>query len=274
MLGHLIYNFSHLDDVRIQQEISKNLYAPAFGGVHLVHAYDGEARFGYKKYLEDKLIRIKNRGHFQGGVDLMNAGLKYFMAERRRGLKYVLVTAADTWMLDAHFLKSVIDEMQRDGKVLATSSWGRAKAPEKIKGFATDFFVIDLDWNRRAKIFPLDYPGFIRKFADFFYLQYSQPIVEAAVQYKFQKHFATLFKDNDLWRERNRSFRRLDEREPVHDAATGNRQENWPNIGLYTSPEPKAKKAALKRLGLDVGPWAHKLITGKLDKSYNQADDK
>lgn len=48
MLGHLIYNHNQLDDDRIQQEISKKLYADNFGGIHLVHVYNGKKSFGYK----------------------------------------------------------------------------------------------------------------------------------------------------------------------------------------------------------------------------------
>jgi len=129
MLGHLIYNYQHLDDARIQQEISKNLYVKAFDKVHLVHAYNGKKEFGYRPHLEDKLIKIKNRGHFKGAADLINAGLKYFTTKKIPGLKYVLVTAADTWLLDVDFLKDLIDQMQREGKVLAASSWGRSKYP-------------------------------------------------------------------------------------------------------------------------------------------------
>jgi len=261
-----------MDDCRIQQELSKSVYAKVFGGVHLVHAYNGKPSFGYKKYLEDKLIKIKNRGHFQGASDLINSGLSYFNDHRIKGLRYVLVTAADTWLIKKDFLKNLIDKMQRENKVFAASSWGAAKAPDKMTGFSTDFFIIDIGWNRKSGLFPLDYTGFKKRFANFFYLQYSQPTLEAAVQYAFQKYFADLFMDNDLWRERDRHLRRISEREPVHmsdDPVFMARRSSWPKIGLYTSPEPTEKRRALKKLGLAVGPYSEKLIAGKLDKNYN-----
>ena len=129
MIGHLIYSYNHLDDVRIQQEISKNLYAKVFGGVHVVHAHNGKKNFGYQKYLEDKLITLQNRGHYQGASDLVNAGLEYFSENRIPKLKYVLVTAADTWILNTELLENIFDEMRKEKKVLAASSWGKAKAP-------------------------------------------------------------------------------------------------------------------------------------------------
>lgn len=269
MLGHVIYNHSHLDDCRIQQEISKNLYGKVFDGVHLVHAYNGEKKYGYKKYLEDKFIHIKNRGHFQGAVDLINAGMKYFHDTKLKRMDYVLVTAADTWLLDERFLKSVVDEMKSEKKVLAVSSWGKAVAPEKPAGFSTDFFIIDLAWNREARLWPLDYPKFVKKYGDFFYLQYVQPVVEVAFQFQYQKYFAKHFIDNDIWRNRNASLRRIIEREPVHDATA--RISEWEKIGLYTAPIGEQKQKALWKYSLaKIGPEATKLATSK-DLSYYNA---
>jgi len=269
MIGHLIYSYNHLDDARIQQEISKKLYANHFGGVNLVHAHNGGKTFGYKKYSEDRLITLENRGHFQGASDLINAGLEYFSGNKIPMLKYVLVTAADTWVLNTQFLKSIFEDMQKDKKVLAASSWGKAKAPDKATGFSTDFFILDVEWNRKSKLFPIDYDGFSNKFKDLFDLQYTIPTIEASVQYNFQKYFSDHFKDNDIWLKRNAALRRIVEREPVHKL-NGERQENWPRLGLYTAPHPSEKQKILRRLKLDIGKFSHKLITSKNPSYYNQ----
>lgn len=271
MLGHIIYNYQHLDDCKIQQELSKKLYTQVFGGVHLVHAYNGNVSFGYTRYLEDKLITIKNRGHYQGAVDLINVGMKYFDESKDLPVKYVLVTAADTWLLNTRFLQSIIQEMEEKGQVLATSSWGSAQAPEKPAGFATDFFIIDLEWNRSAHLWPLNYAAFKKKFEDFFYLQFSQPIVEAAVQYKYQKYFADTYVDNDVWKNKSRFLRRIVEREPVH--IKGSRKNEWPRIGLYTAPDPTAKQKVLKKLALKLGPEADRLVRAKDTTYYNRVPD-
>ncbi len=266
MLGHLIYNHQHLDDARIQQEISKSLYPKSFDGVHLVHAYNGKKEFGYKPYLEDKLLTLGNRGHFRGAADLINAGLEYFSKKKIPGLKYVLVTAADTWMLDGKFLSKLVGQMESEGRVLAVSSWGRAKYPERPTGFSTDFFVIDIEWNRKSKLFPVDYDSFAEKFLDIFALQYAMPTLEGAVQFSFQKYILKRFVDNETWTEREKMLRRIIEREPVH-LPTGERIGDWPDIGLYTSPEPMEKKKILKKLRYDFGPCSHKLMTAK-DTGY------
>jgi hypothetical protein len=268
MIGHIIYNYQHLDDVRIQQELSKKLYTKVFGGVHLVHAYNGKKEFGYEPYLEDKFIRIKNRGHYKGAVDLINAGIKYLQGAKIKGLKYVLVTAADTWAIDTRFLKKVMKEMELEGKVLAASSWGNAVAPARPTGFSTDFFLFDLEWNHKAKLWPLDYDGFIEKFEDVLAINYTQPTVELAAQYAFQKHFLKTYEDNDVWRTREKMFRRLIEREPIH--IDGERISDWPNLGLYTSPDPKTKQAILKKKKLDVGRYTGKLIKAKNLEYYNK----
>lgn len=266
MLGHLIYSFNHVDDACIQQEISRVLYAPKFGGVKIVHAHNGEKKFGYKKYLEDVLIRRKNPGHFEGAADLIDSGMHWFIQHKVKGLRYVLVTAADTWCLNADWLKGVVGEMESAGQVLVVSSWGHSQAPIKPTGFSTDFLILDLEWARKAKVFPLNYPAFRKKFTDLFLLQWSMPTVEACLQWKFLRYFFDNFVDNDYWKTRNKSWRRLSEREPIH--VDGQRQADWPKIGLYTdSEDPRSKQSALRRLKLKIGPCAEKLKESK-DLSY------
>lgn len=262
MLGHLIYNYEHLDDLRIQEEISKNLYRKHFGGVYLAHAYNGKKSFGYRPYLEDVFLEKKNRGHFQGAIDLINAGLEFFTKKKIPGVRYVLVTAADTWCLNIKFLQGMIHEMERDGKVLAASSWGKAKFPERPHGLSTDFFIVDIEWNRKNKLFPLDYESFVKKFADYFFLEFSMPILEMCLQYSFQKLFWNSWNSNETWQERDRRFLRITDREPVH-GESGERISTWPKLGLYTSPNPQEKRAALKKWKFSEGSFAKKLLNTK-----------
>lgn len=268
MLGHLIYNYNHLDDVRIQQELSRRLYGKVFGGVHLVHTYNGKPSFGYRRYLEDKLIRLPNPGHFQGACDLINAGVLYFTRLRKPTIRYLLVTAADTWIIKVSFLKKLIQQMEREHNVLAASSWGTTKAPERPHGLSLDFFILDLEWNRTSRLFPLDYREFIRRYENFFYLQWSYPILEYCFQFAFNRYFAKTYRDNEHYQNREAGFRRIVEREPVHIPGE-NRRSSWPAIGLYTSPTPKEKRFALERFKLDVGPHAHKLLTARDLAYYN-----
>lgn len=272
MLGHLIYNYNQLDDVRIQQEISRKLYAPVFGGTHIVHAYDGRPEFGYKPYLEDKLIRIPNAGHYQGAVNVINAGIKYFMHAKIPGVHYVLVTAADTWCLNNRWLKSVVTEMQAKQQYLATSSWGTAKAPEKPTGFATDFFIINLQYNSRMRVWPIHFGAYQKRFTELSAFLYKTVSVESAFQYSYFKPILQKFRDNQVFWERETRLRRLVEREPVHFAGgMARRRQSWPRIGLYTDPYPKEKQRALQKLRVVLGPNAEKLKRAKSLAYYNAA---
>jgi hypothetical protein len=263
MLGHLIYTYDRLDDARVQQEISKRLYSAAFGGVHLVHAYNGKKEFGYAPYLEDKLIVRQNRGHYRGAVDLINAGLAWFNVAGLPEVRYVLITAADTWAVDVPFLQSVVMNMEAHGRVLATSSW-RTAQPAQIHGFSLDFFIVDLQWNARASIFPLDYDAFYDRYADILALLYSPPIAEVALQHAFQCHFLSTYVDNSVLIERNRQLLRIAEREPacIRENARGRTQ-----TGIWHSHGADEKRALLSAAGLDCGPHCRRLIDAE-DCSY------
>ena len=261
MIGHLIYNHEHILDCQVQQELSKHLYPKTLGEVFLVHAYNGTKKL-YHPYLEDKFIFLKNRGHFQGAADLINAGLEYFTAHKIPGLRYVLVTASDTWLIKPEVIKKIITRMAKEKRVLAASSWGRGKPNERPIGFSTDFFIIDIEWNRTHKLFPLNYELFIKKTEDLFALLYALPGLEMAVQFYFQKIFTRLYSDNDTWRQRNQALLRLTEREPVHNAK-GARRENWPSLGLYTTPLSTEKRIALKKLKIRIGHYADTFIQNK-----------
>ncbi len=268
MLGHLIYNYEHLDDLRIQEEFSKNLYAKNFDGVHLVHAYNGKKSFGYEPYLEDVFLEIKNRGHFQGAADLINSGLNFFSKNKISGLRYVLVTASDTWCLNIKFLQKIIQKMEDEGKVLAVSSWGKVKSPERPRGFSTDFFIVNIEWNRKKKLFPLNYESFVKKFADYFFLEFRIPTLEMCLQYSFAKLFWDPWNNNASWQERNQRFLRISQREPVH-LETGERISSWPKLGLYTSPNALEKRMALKKWKFSDGQFAKKLLSAKDFEYYN-----
>lgn len=70
MIGCVIYTYNRINDARINQELTREILGKSkkLGGVFIVHAYNGEESFGYQRYLEDKLITLKNRGHFKGAV--------------------------------------------------------------------------------------------------------------------------------------------------------------------------------------------------------------
>lgn len=262
MLGHLIYTFDRLDDARIQQEISTSLYSKAFGGVHLVHAYNGEESFGYTPYLENRLIVRQNKGHYRGAVDLINAGLAFFDEADLPEIRYVLVTASDTWVVNVDFLQSLLADMEANGRVIAASSW-RTEWPAQIHGFSLDCFVIDRHWNREAAIFPLDYDAFYEKYADILGLMYIPPIPEAAFQTSYHGHFLARYKDNDVLRQRDLRFRRIAERDP---AAIRENVRGRELTGIWHTHSALEKRELLRNLGLKCGEHSGRLM---MSEDYN-----
>jgi hypothetical protein len=268
-LGHLLYTYSNVDDARIQQEISKQLYAERFDGVQLVHTYTGKPEWGYEQYLEDELIVMENRGHFRGAADHLAAGLRYFMEHGDQDVRYVLVAAADSWILDAAYLQKIIKTMERDGQVLAVSSWFSAY-PEDIQGFSTDLFVVDIQWARTSGMFPLDFDSFYARFADVYALQGTFPYLERAFHYYFMKWLMGHYHDYGVRVARDKLLLRITSREPINDS---DREYNRSNIGIFTSPDPSPKQAALKKLHTPLGKHAEKLKRAHDLRYYNLGRD-
>lgn len=264
MLGWLIYSHSHLDDVRILQEIIKNVFAKEFEGVYVVHCYNGQKSYGYQKYLEDKLIKMPNRGHIKGCADHINAGLHYFN-EHHKKIKYVIITAADTWLFYPEFIKEIIFDMNYNKQVIAASSWV-SQYPVLPKGLSTDFFIMNMEWNRKSRLFPFSFDEFSSKFKDVCYLNWGIPILEMAVQYYYQKYFAEHFDGLKAISEAQGKLRRIIEREPVHNEY-GIRKENWHHLGLYTTNNTEEKQKKIQKLNYDFGYYSHKLISSQ-DLSY------
>jgi hypothetical protein len=265
MLGHIIYTYDRLDDARVQQEISTFLYPKAFGGVHLVHAYNGEESFGYTPYLENHLIVRQNKGHYRGAVDLINAGLAYFDEAGLTDVRYVLVTASDTWAVDAGYLQDLVAKMGANGQVVAASSW-RTEWPAQLHGFSLDFFLIDRHWNSETAIFPLDYDAFYNKYAEVLGLMYIPPIPEAAFQTSYHGYFLSRYLDNDVLRQRDLHFRRIPEREPaaIRENARGREM-----TGIWHTHSTIEKQEMLRALGLSCGEHSNKLMMAEDLRYFN-----
>jgi len=264
MLGWIIYSHSYLDDVRIYQEILKKVFAKEFEGIYILHSYNGEKKYGYQKYLEDKLIKLPNSGHIKGCASQINSGVNYFNEHQKR-IKYVVVTAADTWLLYPEFIKDIIVDLDYNKQVLAASSW-MGNAYELPRGLSTDFFIINMEWNRKSRLFPFDFDEYVVKLKDIHYLNWAVPIVETALQYYYQKYFAETFDGLEAMYQAQNKFRRIIEREPVHNERSL-RKENWEHLGLYTTNNPYEKQKTLQKLNYDFGYYSHKLITSQ-DLSY------
>ncbi len=261
MIGHLIYTYDRLDDARILQEISKNYLAKELGDIFLIHAYNGENSFGYEKYLEDKLIKIKNKGHFEGACDLINQGIAE--AGRNLDIDYLMVTASDTWLLNADYIKKIISEMKEMNKVIATCAWDDRGIVEpdinntmnlfKI-GFATDFFILDMKWQRENKLFPLKFKSIARKFNDVkVFMTGHLVLLEDVLAYVYAKFFIKKYNYNYgvYKREMIKSLYHMVDREPIHfrkEDGIWKRKMEWPSLGIYTyhDEDVQKKKAVLQ----------------------------
>ena len=283
MIGHLIYTYDHLDDARISQEISKNFLTKTLDPIILIHAYNGKESFGYKQYLEDVLIRRKNIGHFEGACDLLNAGVKE--AEKHKEIQYLLVTAADTWVLNEQFLKKIIEDMKKNNQIIATCAWDNRGIKDydinflmnlfKI-GFASDFFILDMNWQRKVKLFPLDFKSIKEKFEDIKMFILGEPLyLENILAYSFLKIFYNnvQFKSGERKKKMILSIHHIKEREPIHfyDKEKGfwRRKMGWEEIGLYTyhNDEIDKKQKCISDKKELIGKFISKIRNTK-DLSY------
>ncbi len=281
MIGHLIYTYNKLDDARILQEISKNYLTNELGEIYLIHSYNGDDSFGYKQYLENKLIKIENRGHFQGACDLINSGIEE--AEKNLEIDYLLVTAGDTWTLKADFIKSIIDKMKAGGKVLATSAWDNRGLVNYdssyvmnpfIMGMATDLFVLDMSWQRKGKLFPLNLETMINKFGEIkLFLTGNEMYLENVMAYSYLSCFRGQNSENHTYKaEMLKHLVQISEREPIHyrdESGFWRRKMDWDDIGLvtYHDNDVVKKQSAVQKYDYISGQNVEKLRNTK-DLSY------
>ena len=284
MIGHLIYTYDKIDDARILQEISRENITKSLGKIYLVHAYNGLPSFSYRMYLEDKLIKKSNRGHFKGAADLINTGIAEM--KKNKDIDFAIVTASDIWPLKASFLKRVIDTMRNEDKYIATCAWnnrGLAGYDPDYNmnpfnmGFAVDFFILNVSMERKLNIFPIPYDNIIKKFADIkLFFSGTAVYLEEALAYQYAKKFSQLYRDDHLYKVNMIShIYCIKEREPIFEKTRDGRwvrRMEWGNIGLYTYHDDnvQGKKSALQRYKIKRGRNIQKLLLANQPDYYNQ----
>ncbi len=100
-------------------------------------------------------IRMANRGHQKGDLDLTLAGYNAF--QQRNNWQRFIKTGIDTFLLDEQKLVDIFVEMERRECAYAGNRWDN----EKSNTYATDIIFLDTafgcpfdgDWNQRAPSF-------------------------------------------------------------------------------------------------------------------------
>lgn len=272
-IGVLIYTYNRIDDAKINMEIIRNVWARTklFSDIIIAHCYNGNKKWYPKKYLEDDLIRISNSGHFQGASELIDAGIKK-IKHRFRNLEYVIVLAADTWLMKPNYIFNILIKMREKELYWATCAWGR-KGMNKIEdvGAAIDFFIIDVKWAKKYKMFPLNYKKFKEKYGELFLYHKGQNIsLEKLIFARYLQAIYNQYKTNVQLRHLGISrILTLKDREPVHKNNKWHRSLYWPKIGLITHHEPELKKKILKKYKIAKGKNIKKLLTNKDLNYYN-----
>jgi len=263
-LGYLIYTFDRVWDARIQMEIVRSLWEKTFGKVYLVHAYNGKKKWYPKKYLEDKLIRQNNPGHYEGAANLIDAGMKELL---KHNLDWLVISASDTWLIKPGYIQGKIKRMAKDGNVFFACPWGTpTRNDPRDLGISADFFVLRAGWEMKNKMFPARYGAFKKK-----YLDLARYLGARNISYEkllFARFVSACAKEDPLNNNQLRFTvkKRLllfEERMPIHKNENWDRFMQWPKIGLYTDHELKSKKKMLAGKNLILGVYSKKLIDGK-----------
>jgi len=277
-LGFLIYTYNRVDDARINMEIIKNIWQKSklFSSIKIVHSYNGKKEWYAKKYLEDVLIRLKNPGHYQGAAELIDIGIKKFI-ESYKYVDYVIVVSSDTWCVKPQYVYSVLEKIKKNDLYLATCAWGLPNRNNIADvGMAIDFFIINLAWAKKYKMFPINYGSFYKKYSDLLLYQWGgNVLLEKLILARYLKASHNQNKKDVVlkyW-----AFSKmfiLKDREPVHSHINKDgfwiRKMYWPKMGLLTHHDPEQKKILLQKLNINQGKYIKKLISSNNLNYYNK----
>lgn len=275
-IGILIYTYNRIDDAKINMEIVRNVW----GKVKIVHSFNGEKRWYPKKYLENDLVKIKNSWHFQGASDLIDAGIKTFQ-KKYKNIDYVIVLASDTWLIKPDYIENILRTMKRDNLYLTTCPWGLPERNEiRDVGMAVDFFIVDLKWATKYKMFPIKYGGFLKKYEELFlYQKGGNVMLEKLLYARYLKAISN--EENSGGVARKTAIQKLldlKDRIPVHSHIDENgcwmRNMYWSKIGLLTHHEPEQKKKILKKEKVTNGKNIEILLKSKDLSYYNNGISK
>lgn len=258
-IWYLIYTYDRVIDAKIQMEIVRNIYEKELWKIFIVHSYNWDKNWYKNKYLEDKLIRSKNPGHYQWASDLIDLWIKEF---EKLKLDYIIISASDTWLLNINFLKNTLLLMKKENKSLFSCPWWTPNINDfRDVWMATDFFIIDLKWEKKYKMFPVNYKKFYDKNIDLLrYLWKWNISYEKLLFSKFINSCYLEVKSENLLR--NHTYNKLlifKERVPVHINEEWERKMEWKDILFFTNHNIEEKKSMLKDLNINIWKYSEML---------------
>lgn len=274
-IGVLIYTYNRIDDARINMDIIRNVWEKSryFENVKIVHSFNGEKSWYTKKESEDDLVILKNSWHFQGAADLIDAGISTFQ-KKHKNIDYVIVLASDTWLIKPEYIESLLSRMKNDELYLVTCPWGLPDRNDIADvGVAVDFFIIDLKWITKNKMFPIAYGKFQKKYKDLFaYQKAGNIMLEKLFLARYLEAISRSEKIDGIARKTAiKKTLLLKDREPVHsnidEAGSWIRNMYWPKMGLLTHHESEPKRNILKKEKINNGKNIEILLRSK-DLSY------
>lgn len=170
----LLVTHNRIVDAKIAMEIIKNIWPieTVLKSTDIYHAYNGDMDKYPKKYLEKKLIRRVNMGHFEGAGDLIDNGIKAIF-ESKIMYDFIMVMSGDVWLIKPKKIAKLIQQMVKNDYLLAGTLWPSFYFVPKY--LATEFFIIQPKLAK--KIFPLNVGiFFMRRKLDNFLHKATLPI--------------------------------------------------------------------------------------------------
>jgi hypothetical protein len=270
-IGVLIYTYNRTDDARINMEIIRNVWKKSkyFKNVKIIHCFNGEKKWYPEKYLEDELVIMKNTWHFQGAADLIDAGINKFN-KKYRDIDYVIILAADTWLINPNYLENLLVKFWEKKSNLATCRWGLPKRNDFADvGIALDFFVVDLKWAKKYRMFPIGYKDFFEKYSDLIlYQKGGNVMLEKLLLARYMKAVSGEEKSGGVARKKAlEKIFVISNREPVHSRVDKDgfwiRNMYWPKMGLLTHHDPLSKKKIMRQKKISAGINIERLVNSK-----------
>lgn len=297
-VGVIIASYDRVDDARASLEIFRQVWPRETRFEHLpvVHAFNGLTHWWPAPYLEDRLVAVpRQRTHFSGAASLLDAGV----AEMRQAfpsVRHAVVLAGDVWLYSPRWVGEVVDEMRATGQRLCTARWRITPDVDRLStssgasgllptdGLACDFFIVDLAWACTWRLFPLEYATFLQRFAPLLNYAQEMPFLERHLAGKFlgavREEMASAASSKDPWgsagpRRADRCLRVMHERPIDPDGCTApSHKGHWPQIGLVTAEDPRAKRQVLSQRPELRGPTLDRLREEQDTSWWNAASSR